>query len=154
MRKALIVAAAASAAVAASGSAQNRGSGTVSYWMSAETVSGLGAMAAGQGGPAPGQPATAPGQSYTVKAGDTLSKIAKEHYGNANDYMKIFNANTDKLTVITPTIHTRASLRYDGGKSGTVAAVRIPARNTPTIRPAPRANTRFIVYAPLPQAES
>ena len=50
MRKALIVAAAASAAVAASGSAQNRGSGTVSYWMSAETVSGLGAMAAGQGG--------------------------------------------------------------------------------------------------------
>ena len=37
-------------------------------------------------------------RSYTVKAGDTLSKIAKEHYGNANDYMKIFNANKDKLT--------------------------------------------------------
>ncbi|GAA4810723.1 hypothetical protein GCM10023232_02330 [Sphingosinicella ginsenosidimutans] len=50
MKKALIVAAATSAAVAASGSAQNRGSGTVSYWMSAETVSGLGAMAAGQQG--------------------------------------------------------------------------------------------------------
>ena len=33
-----------------------------------------------------------------MKAGDTLSKIAKEHYGNANDYMKIFKANTDKLT--------------------------------------------------------
>jgi nucleoid-associated protein YgaU len=55
-------------------------------------------VAAGKGGPAPAQPATAPGQSYTVKAGDTLSKIAKEHYGNASDYMKIFNANTDKLT--------------------------------------------------------
>ena len=35
---------------------------------------------------------------YTVKAGDTLSKIAKEHLGNANDYMKIFNANKDVLS--------------------------------------------------------
>ena len=32
-------------------------------------------------------------QTYTVKAGDTLSKIAKQFYGNANDYMKIFHAN-------------------------------------------------------------
>ncbi|MBV9936984.1 MAG: LysM peptidoglycan-binding domain-containing protein, partial [Acidobacteriaceae bacterium] len=30
--------------------------------------------------------------------GDTLSKIAKEFYGNANDYNKIFEANQDKLT--------------------------------------------------------
>ena len=35
--------------------------------------------------------------SYTVKAGDTLSKIAKEHLGDANAYMDIFNANTDQL---------------------------------------------------------
>src|SRR6185503_20748893 len=34
-------------------------------------------VAPGQGGPVPG-PATAPESSYTVKAGDTLSKIAKE----------------------------------------------------------------------------
>jgi nucleoid-associated protein YgaU len=26
-----------------------------------------------------------------------LSKIAKEHLGNANDYMKIFEANRDQL---------------------------------------------------------
>ena len=32
-------------------------------------------------------------KTYTVKAGDTLSKIAKQHYGNANLYMKIFEAN-------------------------------------------------------------
>ena len=37
-------------------------------------------------------------QTYTVAAGDSLSKIAKQFYGNANDYMKIFNANKDKLT--------------------------------------------------------
>ena len=35
--------------------------------------------------------------SYTVKSGDTLSKIAKEHLGDANAYMKIFNANKDQL---------------------------------------------------------
>ncbi|MFL6414673.1 MAG: LysM peptidoglycan-binding domain-containing protein [Bryobacteraceae bacterium] len=35
--------------------------------------------------------------TYTVKAGDTLSKIAKEIYGNANEYHKIFEANQDKL---------------------------------------------------------
>ena len=37
-------------------------------------------------------------KTYTVKPGDTLSKIAKEFYGNANEYNKIFEANQDKLT--------------------------------------------------------
>ena len=36
--------------------------------------------------------------TYTVKAGDTLSKIAKEHLGDANAYMKIFEANKDQLS--------------------------------------------------------
>jgi nucleoid-associated protein YgaU len=36
--------------------------------------------------------------TYTVKAGDTLSKIAKEKLGNANAYMEVFNANKDQLT--------------------------------------------------------
>jgi LysM repeat protein len=35
---------------------------------------------------------------YTVKSGDSLSKISKEFYGNAGDYMKIFEANRDKLS--------------------------------------------------------
>ena len=37
-------------------------------------------------------------KTYTVKAGDTLSKIAKEHLGDANAYMTIFEANKDQLT--------------------------------------------------------
>jgi nucleoid-associated protein YgaU len=37
-------------------------------------------------------------QIYTVKPGDSLSKIAKEHLGNGNLYMEIFNANKDVLT--------------------------------------------------------
>jgi nucleoid-associated protein YgaU len=36
--------------------------------------------------------------TYTLKAGDTLSKIAKEHLGDAGAYMKIFDANKDQLT--------------------------------------------------------
>jgi nucleoid-associated protein YgaU len=36
-------------------------------------------------------------QTYTVKPGDTLSKIAKQHLGDANAYMEIFNANKDQL---------------------------------------------------------
>ena len=35
---------------------------------------------------------------YTVVSGDTLSKIAKAQYGNANDYMKIFEANKPMLS--------------------------------------------------------
>jgi nucleoid-associated protein YgaU len=36
-------------------------------------------------------------RTYTVQAGDTLSKISRQFYGNANQYMKIFNANRDQL---------------------------------------------------------
>src|SRR5207248_2237631 len=45
------------------------------------------------------QPTTGTTQptTYTVKAGDTLSKIAKEHMGDASAYMEIFNANKDQL---------------------------------------------------------
>lgn len=42
-------------------------------------------------------PAAPAVKTYTVQPGDTLSKIAKEFYGNANEYPKIFEANRDKL---------------------------------------------------------
>lgn len=32
---------------------------------------------------------------YEIKSGDTLGKIAKQHYGSASKYMKIFEANRD-----------------------------------------------------------
>ena len=38
------------------------------------------------------------GRTYTVKAGDTLSGIAKEHLGDGNAYMKIYDANRDQLS--------------------------------------------------------
>ena len=46
--------------------------------------------------PAPAAPAAA--KTYTVKPGDTLSKIAKDHLGSAGSYMTIFELNKDQLT--------------------------------------------------------
>jgi nucleoid-associated protein YgaU len=46
----------------------------------------------------PAPAAEAAPATYTVQAGDTLSKIAKVHLGDASAYMKIFEANRDQLT--------------------------------------------------------
>jgi nucleoid-associated protein YgaU len=43
------------------------------------------------------QPDAPPSSFYEVKAGDSLSKIAKSVYGDANTYMKIFEANKPML---------------------------------------------------------
>jgi nucleoid-associated protein YgaU len=53
------------------------------------------AAAAAAAGGAPSTPAA---RTYTVQAGDNLSKISKQFYGDANKYMKIFEANKDKLS--------------------------------------------------------
>ena len=45
-----------------------------------------------------GAAAPAAGKTYTVKSGDTLGQIAKEHLGSAGAYMKIFELNKDQLT--------------------------------------------------------
>ena len=37
-------------------------------------------------------------RTYTVKPGDSLSKIAEQFYGKASGYNRIFEANRDKLS--------------------------------------------------------
>jgi nucleoid-associated protein YgaU len=37
-------------------------------------------------------------RTYTVQPGDTLSKISQQFYGDASQYMKIYQANRDKLS--------------------------------------------------------
>jgi nucleoid-associated protein YgaU len=56
--------------------------------ISVDTSRAMGA-AAGGGGES--------GETYTVKAGDNLSKISKQFYGDANEYMRIFYANRTLL---------------------------------------------------------
>jgi nucleoid-associated protein YgaU len=47
---------------------------------------------------APDAPAPAPADTeYTVVAGDSLSKIAKRFYGDANQWRRIFEANRDQI---------------------------------------------------------
>ncbi len=46
---------------------------------------------------AAGASSTPAARTYTVQPGDSLSKISKQFYGNASMYMKIFEANKDKL---------------------------------------------------------
>jgi len=48
--------------------------------------------------PAGAAPAAAAQKTYTVKAGDTLSAIAKAELGSAAAYVKIFEANKDVLS--------------------------------------------------------
>lgn len=61
--------------------------------MNEEGIAGGAGMEGGAAGGANKESST-----YVVQSGDTLSKIAKEYYGDANRYMDIFNANTDKLS--------------------------------------------------------
>jgi nucleoid-associated protein YgaU len=68
---------------------------TIPDWQK-EIVADIQVTGGNGGAMAAGAPTAA--KTYTVKAGDTLSKIAKEHLGNANAYMKIFEANKDQLT--------------------------------------------------------
>jgi len=60
-------------------------------------------VAPGQGGSA-GATASPSARTYTVKSGDTLSKISKEFYGDANRYSRIFEA-----TATSSAIPTRSS---------------------------------------------
>ena len=65
---------------------------TIPDWRN-EVVADIKVTGGGVGGGA----AAAAAKSYTVKSGDTLSKIAKEYLGDSNAYMKIFEANRDQL---------------------------------------------------------
>jgi len=67
---------------------------TIPTWQQ-EVVAEIRATGAAAAGPSAGGQAE---RTYTVKAGDTLSKIAKEMLGDTSAYMDIFNANKDQLS--------------------------------------------------------
>jgi len=69
---------------------------TIPDWRT-DVVADIKVAGGGAGGGTATATATA-AKTYTVKAGDTLSKIAKQHLGDANAYMKIFEANRDQLS--------------------------------------------------------
>lgn len=56
--------------------------------------------------PAVNSPAPKQETTYTVKDGDSPWSIAKKFYGDGSKYMKIVNANKDKITSAKMTIYT------------------------------------------------
>ncbi len=50
-------------------------------------------------------------EEYTVKAGDSLWKIAQQQLGNGNEYMQIFYANRDKMDSPQSVIHPGDKLK-------------------------------------------
>jgi nucleoid-associated protein YgaU len=65
--------------------------------------------------PAPPQPTgtTGSGRTYVVVAGDSLSKIAKREYGDANKWRTIYEANKD-LIKDPDLIHPGQQLKIPG----------------------------------------
>jgi nucleoid-associated protein YgaU len=68
---------------------------TVPTWRT-DIVADIKALNANAGGASAATAGTS--TTYTVKAGDTLSKIAGELLGNASAYTQIFEANRDQLS--------------------------------------------------------
>lgn len=55
------------------------------------------APAPGVGGPATSAPSITTGRTYVVVSGDSLSKIAKREYGDADKWPKIYEANRNLI---------------------------------------------------------
>jgi nucleoid-associated protein YgaU len=72
-----------------SSTAPSPGSGKPDDW--SDVVSGSSSTAPSAGGSSGGA------RTYVVVSGDSLSKIAKKFYGNANAWKRIFDANTDRI---------------------------------------------------------
>jgi nucleoid-associated protein YgaU len=63
-----------------------------------DLIADISAPEAAAAAAAGGADATSAGpRTYTVQAGDNLSKISKHFYGDPNQYMKIVNANKETL---------------------------------------------------------
>ena len=74
-----------------------------------------------------GSSSTAPGappaggteRTYTVKSGDSLSKIAQREYGDANEWHRIYEANRDLIKnpdLIHPGWTLKLPARQSGGR--------------------------------------
>ena len=75
------------------------GIGSVDCQLQVDAPAVAAAPTAAQPTPAESAPAAPEAEStfYTVQSGDTLGKIAQEHYGAANKYTVIFEANRPML---------------------------------------------------------
>jgi nucleoid-associated protein YgaU len=64
---------------------------------SAEGKADFSDVRSGSSSTAPSPQSVSSQRTYTVVAGDSLSKIAKREYGDASKWHRIFEANRDKI---------------------------------------------------------
>jgi nucleoid-associated protein YgaU len=78
--------------------------------------SGSSSTAAEPSAPPPSEPASGTAgqvRTYVVAKGDSLSKIAKHYYGDANQWRRIYDANRDQITN-PDLIHPGQTLKIPG----------------------------------------
>ncbi len=78
------------------------------------SVNDNGLTAPAAAAPAAGATAAGATRYYTIKSGDTLSKVAKEMYGDAGDYQKIYDANKEVIGSDMDKIYPGQQLRIPG----------------------------------------
>lgn len=85
--------------------------------------------------PTANQPAAPAAQTYTVQKGDSLSKIAKKHLGDGNDWRKIYEANRALIGDDPDKIFPGQKLTIPGS---TAAATATPTSGTTPTAPGAR----------------
>jgi nucleoid-associated protein YgaU len=68
--------------------------------------------------PAAPPPAAAPERRHVVAAGDSLSKIAKKHYGDASQWRRIYEANRETIGGDPDLIHPGQDLVIPAAEGG------------------------------------
>lgn len=76
----------------------------------------------------PAQPVSMTTASYTVQSGDSLSKIAKHHLGDAQRWHEIYEMNRAAIGDNPDMIHPGLELTLPGGSTGTTTTQ--PASNS------------------------
>ena len=80
---------------------------------------------------------TPAGKRYTVKKGDSLSKIAKEHLGDANRWRELYEANKETIGKNPDKISVGMILELTGEKAKEAAAPVVAEETPETLAPAP-----------------
>ena len=92
--------------------------------------------------------AATPGSNYTVEPNDTLSGIAQQAYGNANDWHVIYDANTQVIGPNPNLIRPGEVLYIPVLNQGSVKTCKVTAQEGIHIRTEPTANAAVVASYP------
>ena len=85
-----------------------------------------------------------PGSKYTVRAGDTLSSIAQQAYGDSNQWQKIYTANTQVIGNNPNVLHPGDVLAIPALTPSQPKTCRVTASQGINIRSAPNSQSSIV----------